>query len=148
MKVLFNEDVKGKGKKGELKDVADGYARNFLIPKGLASVATADNINSAKLQKKAHDAQVEKEKAESRAVVEKLASAQIVIKASAGESGKLFGAVTSQEIADAIKEQTGIVIEKNRIVSGDPIKSFGNYSLKVKMGYEISGTINLIVTQR
>lgn len=148
MKVIFNADVKGKGKKGELKDVADGYARNFLIPKGLASEATADNINTMKLQKKAHDAQVEREKAEARAISEKLAASQIVIKANAGESGKLFGAVTSQEIADAIKEQAGIEIEKNKIVTGDPIKAFGTYTLKAKLGYEISGNINLIVTQR
>lgn len=147
MKVIFTEDVKGKGKKGEMKDVADGYARNFLIPKGLAAEATTDTINTMKLKKKANDARIEEEKAQARAAAEKLKGAQVVIKAKAGESGKLFGSVTSQEISDALKEQFGIEIEKNRIVQGDPIKSYGSYTIKAKLGYEISGDINLIVTE-
>ncbi len=147
MKVIFTEDVKGKGKKGEMKDVADGYARNFLIPKGLATEATTDTINTMKLKKKANDARIEEEKAQARAAAEKLKGAQVVIKAKAGESGKLFGSVTSQEISDALKEQFGIEIEKNRIVQGDPIKSYGSYTIKAKLGYEISGDINLIVTE-
>lgn len=147
MKVIFTEDVKGKGKKGEMKDVADGYARNFLIPKGLATEATTDTINTMKLKKKANDARIEEEKAQARAAAEKLKGVQVVIKAKAGESGKLFGSVTSQEISDALKEQFGIEIEKNRIVQGDPIKSYGSYTIKAKLGYEISGDINLIVTE-
>ena len=147
MKVIFTEDVKGKGKKGEMKDVADGYARNFLIPTGLATEATTDTINTMKLKKKANDARIEEEKAQARAAAEKLKGAQVVIKAKAGESGKLFGSVTSQEISDALKEQFGIEIEKNRIVQGDPIKSYGSYTIKAKLGYEISGDINLIVTE-
>lgn len=147
MKVILTEDVKGKGKKGEMKDVADGYARNFLIPKGLATEATTDTINTMKLKKKANDARIEEEKAQARAAAEKLKGAQVVIKAKAGESGKLFGSVTSQEISDALKEQFGIEIEKNRIVQGDPIKSYGSYTIKAKLGYEISGDINLIVTE-
>lgn len=147
MKVIFTEDVKGKGKKGEMKDVADGYARNFLIPKGLATEATTDNINTMKLKKKANDARIEEEKAKAREAAEKLKGAQVVIKARAGESGKLFGSVTSQEVSDALKEQFGIEIEKNRIVQSEPIKSYGSYTLKAKFGYEISGDINLIVTE-
>ena len=147
MKVIFTEDVKGKGKKGEMKDVADGYARNFLIPKGLATEATTATLNTMKLKKKANDARIEEEKAQARAAAEKLKGAQVVIKAKAGESGKLFGSVTSQEISDALKEQFGIEIEKNRIVQGDPIKSYGSYIIKAKLGYEISGDINLIVTE-
>jgi len=147
MKVIFTQDVKGKGKKGEMKDVADGYARNFLIPKGLATEATADNINTMKLQKRANDARIAEEKANALATAEKLKGCQVVIKAKAGGSGKLFGSVTSQEISEALKEQFGIEIEKNRIVQSEPIKSFGAYTLKAKLGYEISGDINLIVTE-
>lgn len=147
MKVIFTQDVKGKGKKGEMKEVADGYARNFLIPKGLATAATADNINTMKLQKKANDARIAEEKANALATAEKLKGCQVVIKAKAGGSGKLFGSVTSQEVADALKEQFGIELEKNRIVQAEPIKAFGAYTLKAKLGYEISGDINLIVTE-
>lgn len=147
MKVIFTQDVKGKGKKGEMKEVADGYARNFLIPKGLATAATADNINTMKLQKKANDARIAEEKANALATAEKLKGCQVVIKAKAGGSGKLFGSVTSQEVADALREQHGIELEKNRIVQAEPIKSFGAYTLKAKLGYEISGDINLIVTE-
>lgn len=147
MKVIFTQDVKGKGKKGEMKEVADGYARNFLIPKGLATAATADNINTMKLQKKANDARIAEEKANALATAEKLNGCQVVIKAKAGGSGKLFGSVTSQEVADALREQHGIELEKNRIVQAEPIKSFGAYTLKAKLGYEISGDINLIVTE-
>ena len=147
MKVIFLEDVKGKAKKGDLKEVSDGYARNFLIPKGLAKEATADNLNTYKLQEKAKKAQIEREKAEAKEIAEKLTSVQVLVKAKAGNGGKLFGAVTSQEISDALKEQHGISIEKNRIVQGDPIKSFGTYSLKAKLGYEITGDINLLVVE-
>jgi ribosomal protein L9 len=147
MKVIFLEDVKGKAKKGDMKDVSDGYARNFLIPKGLAKEATADNMNTYKLQEKAKKAQIEREKAEAREIAEKLTSVQVLIKAKAGNGGKLFGAVTSQEISDALKEQHGIEIEKNKIVQSDPIKSFGTYTLKAKLGYEITSDINLLVVE-
>ncbi len=147
MKVIFIQDVKGKGKAGELKEVADGYARNFLIPKGLAKEASTDSMNTLRLQKKAKDAQEARERAEAVATAEKLKGIQTVIKARAGESGKLFGAVTSQEISAALQEQHGLSIEKNKIVQGDPIKSYGRYTLKAKLGYEISGDINLIVTE-
>ena len=147
MKVIFIDDVKGKGKKGELKEVADGYARNFLIPKGLAKEATADTLNTHRLQEKAYQAKIAQEKAEARELSEKLKGVQVMIRAKAGKEGKLFGAVTSQEISDALMEQHGISIEKNKIVQADPIKSYGSYVLKAKLGYEISGDINLLVTE-
>ena len=135
MKVIFHEDVKGQGKKGELKEVSDGYARNYLLPRKLASEATADNINALKL----------KEKAEENA--KKLGGVQVIIKAKAGNAGKLFGAVTSQEISDALKAQFDIDIEKNKIVQAEPIKTFGSFSVKAKLGYEVSGTINVLVVE-
>lgn len=147
MKVIFNQDVKGKARKGEMKEVSDGYARNFLIPKGIATAATADNINTMKLQEKAKKAQIEREKALARETAEKLSAVQTVIRAKAGAGGKLFGAVTSQEISDALKEQHGIEIEKNRIVQADPIKAYGTYTVKAKLGYETSGDINLLVVE-
>ena len=122
MKVVFNVDVRGQGKKGEIKDVSDGYARNYLLPRKLASEATADAINAIKLKEKAKAAK-------------------------AGNGGKLFGAVTSEAISKALKEQFDMDIEKNKIVQGDPIKSFGSYTVKAKLGYEVSGNINVLVVE-
>ena len=147
MKVIFNTDVKGQGKKGEMKEVSIGYARNYLIPRGLANEATADNINAFKLKEKAKAAQIAREKAEAQENAKKLEGVQVVIRAKAGGAGKLFGAVTSQEISDALKEQFGIEIEKNKIVQAEPIKTFGSYTVKAKLGFETSGNINLLVIE-
>lgn len=147
MKVIFNADVKGQGKKGEMKEVSDGYARNYLLPRKLASEATVDNINALKLKEKAKAAQIAKEKALAQENAQKLTGIQVIIKAKAGNGGKLFGAVTSQEISSALKEQFDIDIEKNKIVQAEPIKTFGSYTVKAKMGYEISGSINLLVVE-
>ena len=147
MKVIFNVDVKGKAKKGELKEVSDGYARNYLLPRKLASEATADNINALKLKEKAKAAQMAREKAEAEANAAKLGEITVTIRAKAGGAGKLFGAVTSQEISDALKAQFDIDIEKNKIVQAEPIKTFGSFSVKAKLGYEVSGTINVLVVE-
>lgn len=147
MKVIFNVDVRGQGKKGELKEVSDGYARNYLLPRGLAAEATADNINTMKLKEKAKAAKLAAEKALAEENAKKLSGVQVTIRAKAGKNGKLFGAVTSQEISDALKEQFGIDIEKNKIVQNDPIKNFGSYSVKAKLGFEISGTVNVLVVE-
>ena len=147
MKVIFHEDVKGQGKKGELKEVSDGYARNYLLLRKLASEATADNINALKLKEKAKAAQIAKEKAQAEENAKKLGGVQVIIKAKAGNAGKLFGAVTSQEISDALKAQFDIDIEKNKIVQTEPIKTFGSFSVKAKLGYEVSGTINVLVVE-
>ena len=147
MKVIFNVDVKGKAKKGELKEVSDGYARNYLLPRKLASEATADNMNALKLKEKAKAAQMAREKAEAEANAAKLNEITVTIRAKAGGAGKLFGAVTSQEISAALKEQHGIEIEKNKIVQAEPIKTFGAYQIKAKLGYEVSGTINVLVIE-
>ena len=147
MKVIFNEDVKGQGTKGELKEVSSGYARNYLLPRKLATEATADNLNAFKLKEKAKAAQIAKEKAQAAEYAEKLSAVQVTIRAKAGASGKLFGAVTSQEISEALKEQFGMDIEKNKIVQPEPIKAYGSYTVKVKLGYEISGNVNLLVVE-
>ena len=147
MKVIFNTDVKGQGKKGELKEVSLGYARNYLIPRGLAAVATPDNINALKLKEKAKAAQIAREKAEADANAKKLEGVQVVVRARAGSAGKLFGAITSKEISDALREQFDIDIDSKKIVQAEPIKSFGAFDVKAKLGYEISGTIHVLVVE-
>ena len=148
MKVIFNTDVRGQGKKGEMKEVSDGYARNYLMPRGLASPATADAVNALKLKEKAKAAQMAKEKAAAEENAKRLSGVVVQISARAGQGGRLFGAVTSQEIAEALREQHGIEIEKNKIVQPEPIKQFGSYEVKAKLGYEVSGTINVLVTEK
>ena len=147
MKVIFNQDVRGQGRKGEMKEVSIGYARNYLIPRGLASEATADAINAFKLKEKAKAAQAAREKAEAEANAKKLEGVQVMIRAKAGSAGKLFGAVTSEAISKALKEQFDIDIEKNKIVQSEPIKTFGSFSVKAKLGYEVNGTINVLVVE-
>ena len=137
MKVIFNVDVKGQGKKGEMKEVSEGYGRNYLLPRKLAVEATADNMNALRL----------KEKAKALENAKQLESVVVKIAAKAGSAGKLFGAVTSQEISDALKEQYGIEIEKQKIVQTEPIKSYGSYEVKCKFGYEINGVIHLLVVE-
>ena len=144
MKVILQQDVRSKGKKGQLIEVSDGYARNFLFPKKLAVEATADNINTMKLQEKARLAQIEREKAQAKETAEKLAGCKVKVLAKAGAGGKLFGSVTTKEISDALSEQYGVKIEKNRIVS-DPIKSYGVFNVKCKLGYDITAQLTVEV---
>ena len=148
MKVIFNQDVRGQGKKGEMKEVSDGYARNYLLPRKLASEATPDMINAFKLKEKAKKAQMEREKAQAEENAKRLEGIQVTISARAGQGGRLFGAITSQEISDALREQHGIEIEKNKIVQSEPIKSFGSFEVKAKLGYEVSGKINVLVVEK
>ena len=147
MKVIFNVDVKGQGKKGEMKDVSDGYARNYLLPRKLAMEANADNLNAYKLKEKAKAAQIAKEKAAAQETASKLSGIQVKIAAKAGSAGKLFGSVTSREISEALREQFGIEIEKQKIVQAEPIKSFGTFEVKCKLGYEITGTVSVLVIE-
>ena len=147
MKVILQQDVKGQGKKGQSVEVADGYARNFLFPKKLAVPATADNMNAMRIKERARLAQLERDKAEAIEMAKKLESCIVKISAKSGGAGRLFGAVTSKEIAEALSEQCGITIEKNKIVQTEPIKTFGSYEVKCRFGFEISGIIHLIVTE-
>ena len=147
MKVIFNVDVKGQGKKGEMKEVSDGYARNYLLPRKLAMEANADNLNAYKLKEKAKAAQIAKEKAAAQETASKLSGIQVKIAAKAGSAGKLFGSVTSRKISEALREQFGIEIEKQKIVQAEPIKSFGTFEVKCKLGYEITGTVSVLVIE-
>ena len=147
MKVILQQDVRGPGKKGQLVEISDGYARNFLLPRKLAVPATAENINTMKLQEKARQAQMAAEKAEAQALAEKLQGIQVKLAAKAGEGGRLFGAVTSKEIAEALSTQFGLNITKTKLVLDEPIKACGGYQIKAKLGYEIVGTVNVLVVE-
>ena len=127
MKVILQKDVKGQGKRGQLVNVSDGYARNF--------------------QDKAKKAQRAAEQAEAEAIAEKLKAVVVKIPAKAGTGGRLFGAVTSKEISEALQAQCGLNVAKTKIVQDEPIKSFGTYQLKCKLGYEITGTLNVVVSE-
>ncbi len=147
MKVILQQDVKGQGKKGQMIEASDGYARNYLLPRKLAVPATADNMNKMVMQEKARKAQEAAEKAQAQAIAQQLKDMVVKIYAKAGSAGRLFGAVTSKEISDALKEQYAVDIPKAKIVQEEPIKSFGTYQLKVKLGYEVSGTLYVVVAE-
>ena len=147
MKVILQQDVRGQGKKGQMIEVAEGYARNFLLPRKLAVPATADAMNTMRLQDKAKRAEEARQKAEAQAMAEKLKGVVVKLTAKAGANGKLFGAVTSKEVSDALQSQHGIELAKNKIVMEEPIKSYGSYELKAKLGFEISGTVYVVVAE-
>lgn len=145
MKVILQQDVKGQGKKGQLVEVSEGYARNFLLPRKLAIPATTDAINTMNLKEKARRAEEARQKAEAQAVAEKLKECQVKLTAKAGNGGRLFGAVTTKEISEGLKAQYDIDIPKQKLVLDDPIKAFGSYQVKAKLGFEISGTVYVSV---
>lgn len=147
MKVILQQDVKGQGKKGQLVNVSDGYARNFLFPKKLAVEASADNVNTMKLQEKARLARLAEEKAQAQAIAEQLKELTVRVTARGGNGGRLFGAVTTKEISDALKAQYQIDINKSKLVLDEPIKSFGGYELKARLGHDVVGTVKVIVAE-
>ena len=147
MKVILQQDVKGQGKKGQMVEVSDGYGRNFLLPRKLAVEATAENINTMKMQDKARQARAAEEKAAAQAAAERLKSCQVKIRARAGQGGRLFGSITSREISDELKAQHGIDVNKSKIVLGEPIKSFGSFEVKCRLGSEVSGVIYVLVVE-
>lgn len=148
MKVILQQNVQGQGKKGDMVEVAEGYARNFLLPRKLAVPATTDAVNTMRLKEKAKRAEEKRLKAEARETAEKLKNCPVRITAKAGSSGKLFGAVTNQEISDALKAQHNIDIPKQKLVIAEPIKSYGNFEVKAKLGFEISGTVYVSVYEQ
>ena len=147
MKVILQQDVKGQGKKGQMVEVSDGYGRNFLLPRKLAVETTAENVNTMKMQDKAKAARLAEEKAAAQALAERLEGVQVKIKARAGQGGKLFGSITSKEISEELKAQFGLDVGKSKIVLSDPIKSFGAFDVKCKLGSEVSGVINVLVIE-
>ena len=146
MKVILLQDVKGKGKKGQMIDVSDGYARNFMLPKKLAIEATADAINTKNMNDKATAERIAREKAEALATANKLREMTLTVVAKGGGNGRLFGAVTNQEIANALEKQ-GIKLDKRKIVINDTIKNVGTYTVTCKMGYEISAPLTVKIEE-
>ena len=145
MKVILQQDVKGQGKKGQMVEVSEGYARNFLLPRKIAVPATADAINTMNLKEKAKKAEEARLKAEAETIAEKLKECQVKLTAKAGAGGKLFGAVTTKEISEGLQKQYGIDVPKQKLVLDEPIKSFGSYQVKAKLGFEVTGTVYVSV---
>ena len=145
MKVILQQDVKGQGKKGQMVEVSEGYARNFLLPRKLAIAATTDAINTMNLKEKARKAEEARQKAEAEATAEKLKECMVKLTAKAGNGGRLFGAVTTKEISEGLKAQFGVDIPKQKLVLDEPIKAFGSYQIKAKLGFEVVGTVYVSV---
>ena len=145
MKVLLLQDVKGQGKKDQIVDVSDGYARNFLFPKKLAVVADNKAINEVKNKEASKQYKIETEKAAARAIAEKLSEITLKIQTGAGADGRLYGSVTSKDIAEALSKQYGITIDKRKIVMPDPIKAYGIYNFDVRLYPEIVGKVRVTV---
>ena len=146
MKVILLQDVKGKGKKGQMIEVSDGYARNFMLPKKLAIEATPDAINTMKMNDKATQERIAREKAEALETSKKLRAMTLVVKAKGGGAGRLFGAVTNAEIASALEKQ-GVKLDKRKIVMNENIKSIGTYTVTCKLGYEINAPLTVKIEE-
>ena len=147
MKVILLQDVKGKGKKGQMIEVSDGYARNYMLPRKLAVEATADAVNTMRMNDKAAAEKAAKERAEALEISKKLRDMTLVVNAKGCGAGRLFGSVTNQEIADALKAKSGIAIDKRKIVIADPIKSVGTYTVQCKLGYEITAPLTVKIEE-
>ena len=147
MKVILLTDVKGKGKKGQMIEVSDGYARNYMLPRKLAQEATTDAINTMRMNDKATAERQARERAEAVAISKQLRELTLVVKAKGGGAGRLFGAVTTNEIADALKKNAGITIDKRKLVLDENIKNVGTYTVKAKLGYEIVGQFTVKIEE-
>ena len=148
MKVILLQDVKGKGKKGQMIEVSDGYARNFMLPRKLAQEATADAINTMRMNDKATAERIAREKAEALEVSKKLRELTLVVKAKGGGQGRLFGAVTNTEVAAALEKQSGIKLDKRKIVLNETIKNVGTYTATCKLGYEITAPLTVKIEEQ
>lgn len=148
MQVILTKDVKGTGKKGQIVKVSDGYARNMLLPKGYAIEATDGNVKSLNREKAAEAQKKAEDKAAAQELAAKLEKSQITIKTKAGEGGKLFGSITSKDIADEAKKQLGITIDKKKIQLNNPIKSMGRFEVDIKLYTEVTGKLVVEVTEQ
>ena len=147
MKVILLQDVKGQGKKGQLIDVSDGYARNFLLPRKLAQEATADNVNTMKMNDKAAQEKRQREREAALALSKVLKEMTLVVTAKGGGAGRLFGSVTNAEISDALAKQHKIDLDKRKIVVKDPIKNVGTYTVVCKLGYEVNAELRVEIKE-
>ncbi len=147
MKVVLLADVKSQGKKGELINVSDGYARNYLFPRGLATEADAKALNEIKTKEEARRHKIEEEQANARDTAQKLAGVTVRVKADAGADGRLYGSVTPKDIAEALEAQHGIAVDRRKLLLDGNIKAFGTYPVEIRLYPEISGKFQLIVEQ-
>lgn len=147
MKVILLQDVKGKGKKGQMLEVSDGYARNYMLPRKIAIEATTDAVNTMRMNDKAAAEKAAKERAEALEISKQLREMTLVVTARGGGAGRLFGSVTNQEIADALAAKTGIKLDKRKIVIADPIKAVGTYTVQCKLGYEITAPLTVKIEE-
>lgn len=147
MKVILLEDVKNVGKKGTLINASDGYAKNFLLPKKLAMEATKGNINELELKKRAEEKKKQQELEDAKILAEKLSKHEVVISVKTGENGKLFGSVTNKEIAEAFEKQTGIAIDKKKVVLEEPFKMVGTRTVTVKIHPQVSAEITVKIVE-
>lgn len=146
MKVILLQDVKGKGKKGQMLEVSDGYARNFMLPRKLAIEATPDAVNTMRMNDKATQERIAREKAEAMATAKQLREMTVTVTCKGGGAGRLFGSVTNQEIADALAKN-GIKLDKRKISISEPIKNVGTYTVTCKLGYEISAPLTVKIEE-
>ncbi|MBR7007713.1 MAG: 50S ribosomal protein L9 [Ruminococcus sp.] len=147
MKVILTKDVKGSGKKGDVLNVADGYARNYLIGKGFAVEATQKNLKDLQGKKSSEQHKIDVEIADNKALVAKISDKEVVIKAKAGQGGKLFGAVTGAIVSEELKKQYGVDVDKKKIALGSEIKTFGDFSANIKLTHGVSCSVKIKVVE-
>ena len=148
MKVILLSDVKGQGKKNDVIEVSDGYAKNFLIPRKLAKAADAQSLNDVKIKEEARLYRIEVEKKEARALAEKLETLVVKIPASSGADGKLYGSITAKDIAERLQADHKITIDKRRLVLNENIKAYGKYDVEAKLYTEIVGHVHVLVCEK
>jgi large subunit ribosomal protein L9 len=148
MKVILLADVKGQGKKNQVVDVSDGYAKNFLIPRKLAKVADSQSLNDVRLKEEAKRFHIETERKEAQALAEQLKAILVKIPASSGADGRLYGSVTSKDVVERLQADHKIAIDKRKLVMGDPIKAYGKYEIEVKLYPEVVGKIFVLVCEK
>ncbi len=148
MKLILTQDVKGQGKKDQIIEVSDGYARNFLIPRGLAIPADAKSMNDVKNREDSRLHKIETEKAAAKEIAAKLEKITVKIVGQAGSDGRLYGSVTAKDIADALQKQFGIIIDKRKLTLTENIKSFGTYNTEVKLYTDVVGKVKVTVSDK
>ncbi len=147
MKVVLLKDVKGQGKKDQIIDVSDGYARNFLLPKGLAAEASGSVLNDIKNKEASKAHKIELERAAAKETAEKLAAIKVELKVKSGGAGRMYGSVTAKDIAEALEKQHKITVDRRKMVMNDPIKQYGTYHIDVKLYTDVAGKITVSVTE-
>lgn len=148
MKVILQQDIRGKGKRGQMIEVSDGYARNYMLPRKMAIEATPDNVNTMRMTDRANAEKRQREREEAFGLSNCLKDMTVVVKAKGGGAGRLFGSVTTQEIADALKQTYDITLDKRKIVLDEQIKTVGLYTVRCKLGYEITADLKIKIEEK